>query len=186
MRPEIRFDVRGMRPDEKDVFANLLQLYMYDFSEFAGGVAWQDGRFHYHDDLDERWGQPWFHAFLLEVIDKDPRDGVIATRPAGFAAVANASYFSESAEANQWVMDDFFVMRKYRRSGVGTMLARRMFEIFKGRWEVGEMQHNVAAQAFWRRVIGEYTGGRFEEVESAPNWEGPVQRFRNDGEQPRS
>ena len=181
MRLKLPFEVRPMRPDEKDVLANLLQLYMYDFSEFAGGVARSDGRFHYHDDLDERWGKRWFHPFLLEVVDEDPRDSVTDLRPAGFAVVANASYSSDPAEGDQWLIDDFFVMRKYRRNGVGTMLARRMFDSFKGRWEVGEMRQNVAAQAFWRRVIGEYTQGRFEDLESAPRWDGPLQRFRNDG-----
>jgi len=176
---DLQFEVRPARPDERGVCENLLQLYMYDFSEFAGGVAGPDGRFHYHDDFGERWGQPWFHPFLLMVFDTDPKDGATAWRPAGFAFVANQSYFAERAGPDQWLMDDFFVMRKYRRAGAGTMLARWCFDRFRGHWEVGEMPQNTAAQAFWRKVIAEYTGERYREVTDAPGWHGPVQLFDN-------
>lgn len=176
---DLQFEIRPARPDERVVCENLLQLYMYDFSEFAGGVVGGDGRFHYHDDFGERWGKPWFHPLLLAVYDEEPRDRVTAWRPAGFAFVANLSNFHEPAASDQWLMDDFFVMRKYRRTGVGTMLARWCFDAFHGRWEVAEMVQNTKAQAFWRRVIGDYTGGRYEEVQDAPRWTGPVQRFRN-------
>jgi predicted acetyltransferase len=175
-----QFGIRAGRPEDKEVLRNLLQLYMYDFSEFAGGVAAADGRFRYHDDLDERWGRPGYHAFFLEALDRDPRDGATDWRAAGFAVVTNDSYFDEPAERDQWLMDDFFVMRKYRRSGAGTMFARHCFDAFRGRWEVGEMRQNLAAQAFWRKVIGDYTGGAYAEAASAPKWDGPVQRFRND------
>jgi hypothetical protein len=57
-------EVRAARPDQKEVLRNLLQLYMYDFSEFAAGVAAADGRFHYHDDLDQRWGRSGYKRFL--------------------------------------------------------------------------------------------------------------------------
>ena len=39
---------------------------------------------------------------------------------------------------------------------------------------------SVAATAFWRRVIGQYTLGAFEEtVFDDERWRGPVQRFDN-------
>ncbi len=177
---DFQFAVRTAGPDERDVCEHLLQLYMYDFSEFAGGTPGPDGVFHYHDDFGQRWGQPWFHPFILWVLDEEPRDRITAWRPAGFAFVANTTYFGGRAAPDQWSMDDFFVMRKYRRGGVGAMLARQSFDAFRGRWEVAEMPQNVAAQAFWRKTIGEYTDGRFEEVNDAPGWNGPVQRFRND------
>jgi predicted acetyltransferase len=177
----LRFDIRPAREDERAVCERLLQLYMYDFSEFAGGTAKPDGHFPYHDDFGERWGKPSFHPILLTVFDEDPRDKVREWRPAGFAFVANYSCFSAEPEPDQWYMDDFFVMRKYRRSGIGTMLARHCFDSFRGRWEVGEIAQNVGAQAFWRKVIGDYTSGNFEEfVPETGTWtSGPLQRFRN-------
>ena len=180
MRSDLKFEIRPARADEREVCERLLQLYMYDFSEFAGGTAKPDGHFPYHDDFGERWGRPWFRPLLLTVLDTDPRDRITEWRPAGFAFVANFTCFAPKAEPDQWYMDDFFVMRKYRRGGVGTWLARHCFDTFPGRWEVGEMAENTAAQAFWRRVIGNYTGGGFEDfVPTTGAWtSGPLQRFR--------
>jgi predicted acetyltransferase len=179
MDDRVQFEVRPAGAGDKGTILSLLQLYMYDFSEFAGGVAGPDGRFHYHDDFDERWGKSWFQAYLLWVLDTDPRDGDRRWRPAGFAFVVNRSLTGVQADDN-WLMDDFFVMRKYRRAGVGTMLARYCFDVFRGRWQVAEMPQNVAAQAFWRRAIGDYTGGHFEDIVlDNDNWHGPVQVFDN-------
>jgi len=47
-------------------------------------------------------------------------------------------------------------------------------------WEVRQVMESVAATAFWRRVIGQYTLGAFEEtVFDDERWRGPVQRFDN-------
>ena len=41
---------------------------------------------------------------------------------------------------------------------------------------------NQAATAFWRTVIGRYSGGRFEDVVwDDARWRGPVQRFDSAG-----
>ena len=46
--------------------------------------------------------------------------------------------------------------------------------------EVFEIVENRAAQEFWRKVIGEYTGGDYEEffLEN-DQWHGPVQVFES-------
>ena len=73
---------------------------------------------------------------------------------------------------------EFFVMRKYRRSGAGEAMARSVFDRFPGRWEVREIASNLPAQAFWRTIIGRYTDGRFEErTWDDEKWRGPVQFF---------
>jgi hypothetical protein len=42
------------------------------------------------------------------------------------------------------------------------------------------MRKNLPAQAFWRRVIREYTGGRFLEHDlTGENWDGLLQCFDN-------
>ncbi len=47
-----------------------------------------------------------------------------------------------------------------------------------GRWEVRQKPENVAATEFWRRAIGRYANGRFDEVLwDDARWRDPVQRF---------
>ena len=77
-------------------------------------------------------------------------------------------------------MDQFLVVRKYRRRGVGASLARAVFAALPGRWEVGQMPANHAAQAFWRKVIGNYTSGQFREHDVRTGWwQGVVQVFES-------
>jgi predicted acetyltransferase len=67
-------------------------------------------------------------------------------------------------------MAEFFVMRKYRRGGVGVIAARAVFARFPGEWQVRELAANAGAVAFWRKAIPvPFT----EDM----NDEGPVQHF---------
>lgn len=59
-------------------------------------------------------------------------------------------------------MSKFFVMRKYRRRGVGAQAARLLFDRFPGRWNVRELTANEPAQKFWRSVTGAYAS--YEEI----------------------
>ena len=94
---------------------------------------------------------------------------------AGFAIVDSRSRFSEDAT---WDMNQFFVLRKYRRRGVGRWAAVELFTRFPGRWEVREALKNTAARDFWCRVISDFTGGSFDETSyDDALWRGYVQRF---------
>ena len=48
-----------------------------------------------------------------------------------------------------------------------------------GAWKIAEIERNVPAQRVWRRVIGEYTDGRFSEEWSEAEPRGPMQVFSN-------
>jgi predicted acetyltransferase len=64
-------------------------------------------------------------------------------------------------------MAEFFIVDAARRRGVGAGAAALLFARFTGSWEVLEDQYNRAALAFWRRVIGQQTDGRFTETREA-------------------
>ena len=68
-------------------------------------------------------------------------------------------------------MAEFFVMRKYRRGGIGATVTRDVFARFPGEWQVRQMRENAAAVEFWRSAIPvPYDEGTTDE--------GTVQRFR--------
>jgi predicted acetyltransferase len=70
-------------------------------------------------------------------------------------------------------------MRKYRQQGVGKRVAFAILDRFPGAWEVRQTETNLPAQAFWRRVISEYTNGNYEETYLRDErWRGPIQSFR--------
>jgi predicted acetyltransferase len=146
--------------DDRARLAALFALYIYDLSAMLGLDVADDGRF-VVPTLDGRG-----RAFLVRV------GGVLA----GFAIVAERSRLSGDAAVRD--MAEFFVLRKYRGAGVGERAATALFDRFGGTWEVRQKAENAPATAFWRRIIGRYTNGSFEDfVVDDERWRGPVQRF---------
>jgi hypothetical protein len=56
----------------------------------------------------------------------------------------------------------------------------RLFDHFPGLWAVSELTRNVAATAYWRKVIGRFAEGQFEE---SPLEDGVIQVFKSPGSQ---
>jgi predicted acetyltransferase len=149
---------------DREMFANLYQFYLYDFTEFLDISLEDDGRYE-EDDLIGYWERPWKHAFLLRV------DSEIA----GFAMVEDLRHFPDEDVID---MAEFFVMKKFRGKGVGEYLACAMFDRFPGRWRVRQIETNKPAVVFWRKVIERYTGGSFEDTTWVGNSRtGTVQYF---------
>ncbi len=144
-----------------DVLANLFQLYDHDFSEFTKRSIGDDGRFRLQSAYEKA------ERFVIRV------DGELA----GFAIVLRDEGVIDPAEEVWWVAE-FFVLRKFRRAGVGERVAGMLFASRPGTWEVAQLRANTPAQAFWRRVVDRYTEGRFQEHDvSGGSWDGFVQRF---------
>jgi predicted acetyltransferase len=151
--------------DERGALENLMQLYKYDWSELVPLEVGDDGRYEDYP-LDAYWQDDWRHPFLLRV------DGKLA----GFVLIAGRSGLTGTSGV--FDMAEFFVMRRYRRRGVGLAAASAAFDRFKGPWEIRQRDENAAATAFWRRAIAQHTGGQYREVRwNDPAWRGTVQMF---------
>jgi len=138
-------------PEQEPTVANLLELYAYDFSEFHDIDLGTDGRFGYRD-LPLYWRELNRHPFLVKVDDK----------LAGFVLVKSGSEISGNEMA--WDMAEFFVLRHYRRRGIGTEIAREVWRQFPGLWEVRVMQSNYSALQFWDRAITGFIGKPIQPV----------------------
>jgi predicted acetyltransferase len=135
--------------DLKHVVCNLGLYYIYDFTDFLA-FRCPDGGLFRTDCWDKYWSEPGRFAFLVKV------DG----EPAGFVLVGNDGTQPET----QYDMGEFFIMRKFRGRGLGQQVACNIFDRFRGRWEVRVVVQNNPALAFWRKVIGRYTGGKFQQL----------------------
>jgi predicted acetyltransferase len=146
----------------------LAQLYQYDFSEIEGGVTGTDGRYRYLDDLDSRLAQPGATAWLFRVVDPQFQVETLA----GFALVLPITDGSGDR-----AIDEFFVLRKYRRLGVGRAAATAILSGAPGRWIVQGTRHNAAARAFWRAVARDVADGGVQSAEN-PDVTYPAWGFR--------
>ncbi len=155
--------------DEEPVLRRLMELYLYDFSDFVSMDLNQEGLFGFGEYMDSMYRPP-FRNFLA----------LVKGKIVGFAMVCDRSYLTEDDGVHD--IAQFFVLRKYRRQGIGEDLAQDMFERFPGRWEVRVMAENSAGAEFWRNVVKGYTRGRFEErAVDNERQRGPVFFFESPG-----
>jgi predicted acetyltransferase len=144
-RPSPHLEVIPAAPDQESILANLLELYAHDFSEFHNLDLGTDGRFGY-GSLPLYWSEPERHPFLSRM------NGELA----GLVLVKKGS--EVSGNENVWDMAEFFVLRGYRRRGIGTQIAHEVWRRFPGPWEVRVMQSNVPACEFWAHAVSMFAG----------------------------
>ena len=137
------------------VLANLLELYLHDLSEIFEVDVRPGGRFGY-DWLPSYWREPDRRfPFLIRV----------GSELAGFALVTRGSPATD--DPTDLDVAEFFVLRRYRRQGVGRHAAHALWDRLTGSWVVRVADRNDRGRAFWERVVSAYTGDRFS-VHRAP------------------
>lgn len=142
------YEIKIATLKDKEVLSNLMQFYIYDFSEFMELQFGANGKYDNYP-IDEYWSTDPNYPYLISL------NGEIA----GFVLVKlinrdDDAFFS---------IAEFFIARKYRRAGLGKFVAKDIFDKHKGQWEVYQIDNNKPAQLFWKKAIEEYTGGKFTE-----------------------
>ncbi|PEA53246.1 GNAT family N-acetyltransferase [Bacillus pseudomycoides] len=160
---DMHLEIEKVKLEHKTVLKNLTELYKYDFSEFDPEDVNEHGLYEYMY-VDHYFTEEGRFPFFIKV------DG----KYAGFALIREV----EENGRTYYSMSEFFVMKKYRNSGVGKHAAVQLISKFPGEWEVAEMEGNIPAQAFWRKVISAYTNNEYREIRK-DGWDGPIQVFHS-------
>ncbi|PZD97278.1 GNAT family N-acetyltransferase [Paenibacillus sambharensis] len=152
--------------DQKSVLRQLIELYEYDFSEFNDADINQYGYYGYKY-FDHYWTEDKRQAYFIKV------NGQYA----GFTMVNDHCSIIQEEDAR--AITEFFIMRKYRRRGIGQAAAALVFDTHKGWWEVLQHGNNEVSKQFWEQTVQSYTGGdyRIENV-TTEYWEGQGIVFR--------
>ncbi len=148
-------ELKRVTIDEKEILANLLEKYDYEFSQWDERDVNKLGLYGY-GYLDYYWTETRRYAYFIKV------DGTLA----GFAMVNN---HPETEEVIDFNLAEFFIMYKYRRLGVGKTAAYRLFDMYKGRWQLKRHPRNIASVHFWNRVVDGYTNGEFSVIKNCEN-----------------
>jgi predicted acetyltransferase len=129
---------------EATTLSNLLQLYIHDLSDaFPNVELGRDGLFRY-DQLPLYWTRP------------DERFGFLIRSHGNLAGFALAKRGSPATD-DPTVLDvaEFFVVRRYRRDGVGREAARLLWTTLRGKWTVRISEGNKGALLFWAQTVSE-------------------------------
>jgi predicted acetyltransferase len=117
-RPPASEDVRlvAVDPAQRTVLGNLMQLYRHDMSEHRGYELDETGTYAYAY-LDDYVTGPDRESWFIRV------EG----RLAGFV-------LTHRLPDGAWQISEFFVVRPYRRRGVGRIALAKAFQLHDGRW----------------------------------------------------
>jgi predicted acetyltransferase len=134
--------------NEKEILRNLLEKYLYEFSQYENTDTNDLGLYGY-DYLDNYWTEKNRFVYFIKIDNK----------LAGFIMVND--YREIKIETN-YTISEFFVMYKYRNMGVGTYVIKEIFRRFNGKWQLMYHPKNIISKKFWNKVVKEYTKGKYE------------------------
>lgn len=120
---------------------NLFQYYIYDMSEYTGWAPYKDGTYNVSDSitgLSDYWNKPNHFPYLI-MADNDV---------AGFSLVRKYPYSDDEFDMGQ-----FFVLRKFKRKGIGKQAFRLSVSKHPGNWITRVLPNNLGAMKFWLTVI---------------------------------
>ena len=145
-------DARAM-PADRLWIQGVYREYLDDLNPGTGLFPKLGEVGHREPDLIAHWfGDP--NTFPLVILR--------GSEPVGFARVLRVVQGAGQPRTD-YRMAEFFVTRARRRLGIGQKAVQLILSRFAGRWEINEYLRNASAVSFWRRVVGAYTRGSYQE-----------------------
>lgn len=135
------------------IIQNLGRFYEYDMSRYCQW-PWkgEDGGFpsqHLVENFKTYFNEESRKAYLIKV------DGEIA----GFALINKIG----TSLNIDWNMGEFFVLAKFQGKKIASHVAKEIWLMHPGRWEVLVIPENKPALAFWRKNISAFTNKNYTE-----------------------
>ncbi|HYF82992.1 MAG TPA: GNAT family N-acetyltransferase [Clostridia bacterium] len=139
--------------EEKQILDNLLKMYCYEWSQYNKFDVNHQGEYEFEYQISDYWDKENHYPYFVKV------NGILA----GFVLIDGKF---ELYLNHDYEMAEFFIMYKYRRAGVGRYVAKAVFDMFHGKWEIGIHPHNITSLRFWGSIVDEYTDGKYEIMKS--------------------
>lgn len=149
--------------EDRSVLSNLLEFYLYDFSEFEHTDVNNNGLFGY--------------SYLDHYFRDDNRDAyfILADgKHAGFVLIHNHTLLKDTDIA----IAEFFVMRKYRKRGVGRTVIREILNRYPTCIEIPVRSKNQEGLKFWKKITQQLNDIIDVTTESSPDWDGIILKIQ--------
>lgn len=157
-------EIIKVKEDDKDIIKNLFPLFIHDISEYDSDED-VDARGAFDIDFLEMY---WRECDLIPLLIK------VQERIAGFILLQTGKYAPPSKE--DYYIGQFFILKGYRRKGIGKEAVRKLLNKFPGKYLVGQLPNNIPAIRFWKSAFS-YCGVHYIETLENIGKEIVVQRF---------
>jgi predicted acetyltransferase len=155
----MNIEINAVQKHEVETLRNLLEKYDYEFSQYDGRDINNAGLYEY-DSLDSYWSEEKKHAYFIKVDNK-------------LAGLVMVNDQRDIEIETDYSMAEFFVIYKYRKSGVGARAAAQIFNTHRGKWQINYHPKNIASKRFWNKVVKTQTKGRYKTIKNNPTAQYP-------------
>jgi predicted acetyltransferase len=149
--PSLNLVISKIGPESDILLRNLCEHYCYDMSEFFEIDTGIDGSYSY--DTASVWAKR-HDVYLAKV----------GHAIAGFAIIGSCDEWLGAIGTHD--VQEFFIMRKFRRCGFGQSMATFLWKEHPGEWLVRVLEANALAISFWRTAISRYSFGSYREEQN--------------------
>jgi predicted acetyltransferase len=124
--------------EDKEYIKKLYQLYAHDLSEFVDAQLDSEGLF------DDSFVDNYYDGGQLKSLKIKQQDRII-----GFI-------FCSTGQTVDYVIQEFFVLRNYRRQGLARQALKQFFALYDGKIGFVVLKKNKPAQLFWGNIFKYY------------------------------
>jgi len=125
--------------ESKNILENLISIYLHDLSEFTNDLKVnQNGRFEY-EGLELYFIKEELKPLFIYL-----KDNIV-----GFILLNNGKYVPQDIDFS---VHEFFILKSYRRSGIGAKAMEGLFDKYKGKYRIVQLADNKLAINFWKSI----------------------------------
>jgi predicted acetyltransferase len=151
----------------KDILRQLITLFLHDLSEFNSDLEINQSNGLFEFDVFE-W---FFEKEGLTPFFIHEEDKII-----GFILLQSGQFSNQ--EFADYVLNSFFIIKKYRRRGLGKEACKEFFKQFPGRYAISQVKTNTPAIHFWKSIYKSFSIEFYEKEEIEEGHEVIYQYFK--------
>ncbi|PZD97257.1 GNAT family N-acetyltransferase [Paenibacillus sambharensis] len=148
----MHLEIVRINKGQMDKLLNLYNLYLYDLSQYTGEDPQENGVF-----------DPTNTYLYLEREELHPFFIIYDGKAVGFVLVCSPPY---TAPGIDYAVQELFLLKKYRGKNLASQAITKIFDQFKGKISISQLELNTPAVSFWRKYYQEHNLIYSEEQES--------------------
>lgn len=128
--------------NEKNLLNNLMQLYLHDLSLYFP-IDFDSKTCQYKYNLES-----YFHNNYAYFIKMN-------SELIGFILIDK---FTE----DKYEISEIFILNNYKNQNIGKQAVNKIFDMYKGKWQIKVVPSSPKAKSFWNKTISDYTDNNYK------------------------
>lgn len=134
--------LKAVRPEDRELFWNLNQKYLYEMTQY------------YDDPLDEKGNLHYGH--FDEYFTDSAREAYFIMNEGDLVGFAMINPYSNIGRSPDYTMAEFTIIPSRRRRHYAAEAAGLILSGHRGLWEIKYNEKNRAAKALWNSIAAPY------------------------------